>query len=87
MRIINRHERHAQRQADIAKIVAIVETVAGEIHPAATTRSRNLEGDSRVLRMIPVTARGVTGTVPGTEPLAAAITHEALAVRHHHRLP
>lgn len=38
-------------------------------------------GDPRVLRAIPVIARGVGGTVPGTEPLAALLAFEARGAR------
>jgi hypothetical protein len=36
-------------------------------------------GDPRVLRAIPVIARGVGGTIPGTEPLGALLHREANA--------
>lgn len=81
MRITPRHERHAQRQADIAKVVDIIETT-GERHiEAGNSTTRNLQGDRRVLRMIPVCAYGVGGTQPGTEPLAALLETERRSQR------
>jgi hypothetical protein len=51
--------------ADLQKIARI--TQDHDPHPTTTT-SATLPGDQRRLRGIPVQARGVTGTSPGTNP-------------------
>lgn len=80
MRIYPRHERHAQREADIAKVCQIIDTVGGDATSfelkAQTRLIRNTAADARVLRMIPVVAEGVSGTAPGTDPLAETIERE-----------
>lgn len=83
MRIYSRQERHAQREADIAKVVGIVASVGGESETvkAGTKRYRNTAADARVLRMIPVTAEGVAGTMPETNPLDALLRQEARNLR------
>jgi hypothetical protein len=46
----------------------------GDINtPPPTTSTATLPGDTRKLRGIPVQARGVGGTSPGTDPLTALI--------------
>jgi hypothetical protein len=81
VRITPRHERHEQRAADIAKVIAIIETTGERQVDAGDSSSRNLQGDRRVLRMIPVHAYGVGGTVPGTNPLAELLRQERLTTR------
>lgn len=84
MRIYPRHVRHAEREADIAKVIRIIASVGGEretVKPG-TKRYRNTAADARVLRMIPVTAEGVAGTIPETNPLDALLRAESRNVRH-----
>lgn len=50
---------------------AVQESVSMEPVPRST-----LPGDSRRLRGIPMFARGVNGTAPGTDPVAALISSE-----------
>lgn len=83
MRIVPRHVRLQQQAAAIARVIHIVSTVGGDDQVEAKTRRyRNTAADSRVLRMIPVTADGVGGTIPGTDPLGHLIEMEQKALRH-----
>lgn len=84
MRIYSRHQRHAEREEGIAKVCRIIASVGGDAESvkAGTRRIRNTAADARVLRMIPVTAEGVAGTIPGTNPLDAYLVEEARIARH-----
>lgn len=62
-----------ERLRKIAKITAQAEANAPD-QPATVARA-TLPGDSRRLRGIPVVG-GVSGTSPGTDPLAAALHAE-----------
>jgi hypothetical protein len=88
MRIYPRHELHAQRERDIAKVCGIIASVGGERSPvkARTKLIRNTAADARVMRMIPITAEGVAGTVPGTNPLDELMAKETRQARHAVRL-
>ena len=70
------------RLEDERKIAAVIldntEEPAPEKNPK---RELAKPGDPRVLRAIPVIARGVGGTVPGTDPLAACLALEARGAR------
>lgn len=81
-----RYLAHEQRIHDSAKIAHILETTGGEPVTATTHKKRNATGDTRTLRMIPVTARGVGGTIPGTEGYAAVIAEETRRLRTVRRL-
>jgi len=65
------------RLEDERKIARVIldgtETPAPEKNPK---RELAKPGDPRVLRAIPVIARGVGGTVPGTDPLGALLTSD-----------
>lgn len=67
---IPRHIRAQQKAADLAKIERLVNAVPEREPPAdkGPRKTRNLEGDARVMRAIPICAEGVPGTAPGTEP-------------------
>lgn len=73
----------AQKARDLAKIEQIIRTTGGDNEPVkATTRNhRNTPADARVLRMIPVTARGVAGTIPTTNPLDECLAREQRRTR------
>lgn len=68
MRIVPRHQRIEQRARDLAKVVAIIDATEDSTPLAATQLTRNLQGDARVMRMIPICAQGVPGTAPDTDP-------------------
>lgn len=80
---IPRHIRAQQKAADLAKIERLVNGTPDREKPADRTpkRTRNLEGDARVMRAIPICAEGVPGTEPGTDPLAEYLRKEALLER------
>lgn len=83
MRIVPRHVLHEERERAIAKVIAIVASVGGSSHVGAgTRRSRNTAADARVLRMIPVVAEGVGGTIPHTQPLQELLSRESRLERH-----
>ena len=84
MRIMPRHVVHEQREQAIAKVIAIVAAASGEAENvrAKTKRYRNTAADARVLRMIPVCAEGIGGTIPDTQPLQTYIANEARRERH-----
>ncbi len=87
MRIYPRHELAAQKARDLEKVRAIVETTGERPVVNAGTRSmRNTAGDARVLRMIPVCAEGVGGTIPDTNPLQCYIDEEARRERRSSRI-
>jgi len=62
-----------QQQAEDKEAVdrAVAESADPETAPKAT-----LPGDTRRLRGIPMFCRGVQGTQPGTDPLAALLASE-----------
>ena len=64
-------QEHDERQRAIEKILR--QNV--ELDSRRTTRA-TAAGDSAKLRGIPVQARGVGGTSPGTDPLAALLDKE-----------
>ena len=75
---VKHHEQQvaqARRQAEIAREVLDVDdedVYAGLSWGAAA-------GDSRKLRGVPVISRGVSGTQPGSDPLAALLAKERAA--------
>lgn len=70
--ILPRFYRRQQEADDMAAVdKAVRESVDIETAPKAT-----LPGDTRRLRGIPMFCRGVNGTQPGTDPLAALLASE-----------
>jgi hypothetical protein len=68
-RILPRFYRHQQAQDDAHRLTRIlIETGANQPDLPPTPTNATLPGDTRRLRGIPVIARGVTGTSPGTNP-------------------
>lgn len=75
---VKHHEQavaQAVRLAEIIRDVLDVDEVADGIFWGAAG------GDARKLRGVPVIARGVGGTQPGTDPLAAIIAKERRGTR------
>ena len=71
--------RTEQQARDLQKIQHIIETTGGDTpQPVAakTIRYRNTAADRRVMRMIPISAIGVGGTAPGTDPLLELLLQE-----------
>ena len=66
-----RRQLEAEDAAAVDK--AVRESSSSEPAPRATAA-----GDTRRLRGIPMFCRGVTGTAPGTDPLAALLASERL---------
>lgn len=82
--VLRRYQRYAERAADMAKVINIVETGVAEPKQskgAKRYRGRSAEGDEQRLRYIPVCTYGVTAVIPGTQPLDAVIANEARAIR------
>lgn len=71
------HAEHLERLRAIARVVRLAES-APELDSRRVSRS-TAAGDSRKLRGIPVQARGVGGTSPGSDPLAALLAKERAA--------
>lgn len=65
--LLPRFNREIERQRDNAKIGRIVLATGGDA-PRTSTSSTPAGGDHERLRGIPVIARGVGGTAPGTSP-------------------
>ncbi len=63
----------AERLAEIARDVLDVDEVADGVFWGAAG------GDARKLRGVPVQAKGVGGTQPGSDPLAALLAKERAA--------
>jgi hypothetical protein len=62
-------QRNTELDAHNAKLLARFAQETND--PTATTTSRNPAGHERVLRAIPVIAKGISGTIPGTQPHSA----------------
>jgi hypothetical protein len=67
--------KHAELDAHNAKLLAQFAREVGFEEPGQEPRTIRREltkpGDPRVLRAIPVIARGIGGTIPGTQPHSA----------------
>ena len=76
---LRRFQRHQERREDIEKIAALIDE--GELLPEEVSRKplrASADGHrSDRMRGFPIVARGVSGTMPGTVPLAAAIRAES----------
>ena len=73
--LLPRHLRYAERAADLARIVAIIEAAETE---APTTVSRaTLAGDTRRMRGVPICGPRVGSTAPGTDPVRELLAKEA----------
>ena len=75
-----RFRRFEEHQADIARLATIVDG-GSTIARARGTRlvsHRSSEGDPLRLRGLPMIARGIPGTSPGTDPLAALVRHDSV---------
>lgn len=77
--LLPRFHAASERIDDERKIAqAVLDGKEAPSEPKSLRRALAKPGDPRVLRAIPVIARGVGGTIPGTEPLAALITSEGV---------
>lgn len=83
MRIVPRHELHAQKAADLERVIRIVDGTPERQGKSAGKQIgfRSGEGDRQRMRAIPVIAEAVGGTIPGTNPLDALIDAETRAER------
>lgn len=70
--LLRRFNAISERIEDERKLARILLETAPNETPKTWTRA-TLPGDMRRLRGIPITARGVGGTSPGTDPLAAVL--------------
>lgn len=84
-RHLPRHERAAERAADLDKIANIILTTGGD-DPTVEAGGYAQPGEEMVLRCMPVTTRGVGSVIPGTSPLNALIAKENKLERHGQRL-
>jgi len=74
-------QQQAVRQRELADIVAKAAANTQDQRPnVATVAQATLPGDQRRLRGIPVVG-GVSGTSPGTDPLAATLANESARLR------
>jgi len=64
--------RFYRRQLEAEDRAAVDQAIAESVTPETAPRA-TLPGDTRRLRGIPVCAMGVSGTAPGTDPLAALL--------------
>lgn len=71
-----RFRAHQQKVADARKLSRIIEETGGETAPAKASAGATSGGDWQRMRGFPIIGRGVGGTVPGTDPLAALIAKE-----------
>lgn len=67
--------RFYRRQLEAEDSAAVDEAVRESMSPETAPRA-TLPGDTRRLRGIPMFCRGVNGTAPGTDPLAALLASE-----------
>jgi hypothetical protein len=75
-----RYYRYQQQQEDARKLADIL---AQPVDDTTTARhGATLAGDKQRLRGLPAVSRGVSGTQPGTQPLAALLAKERRARRH-----
>lgn len=70
--LLRRYHAASERIADEQKLGRILLESQSVEAPKTVSRA-TLPGDMRRLRGIPITARGVGGTSPGTDPLAAVL--------------
>jgi hypothetical protein len=75
--------RFYRRQCEADDHAAVDAAVRESADPEETAPRATAAGDTRRLRGIPMFCRGVNGTAPGTDPLAALIASER--VRYSHR--
>lgn len=68
--------RYTNTTLDDERKLARILLETGDPAPPTTVARATLPGDTRRLRGIPVQARGVGGTSPGSNPLAALLAHE-----------
>jgi len=79
--ILPRFRRHEEREADLEFVAEIIATtgdrpVKKRGKAAKRVGFRSAEDDLQRMRLIPVVAEGVSGTAPGTDPLAELLRRE-----------
>lgn len=67
--------RFYRRQLEAEDAAAVDQAIADSVNPETAPRA-TLPGDTRRLRGIPIFTRGVNGTAPGTDPVAALLSSE-----------
>jgi hypothetical protein len=68
---ISLNEKHAQLDAHNAKQLATFARESDDLTTINNTKPGTPAGHENVLRAIPVIARGISGTIPGTQPHSA----------------
>lgn len=71
------HQERADQRRKLDRIIRIADAAPDLDSRKRRRAGATADGDSRRLRGIPLAARGVGGTAPGSDPIAALIAKEA----------
>lgn len=73
--LLPRYYRRQQEIEDERKVAQIILETGGDVPPKLVNGAAG--GDWRRMRGLPIVARGVPGTAPNTDPVAALLRKEA----------